>query len=381
MSTGAGDRRGRASGAAGDAGRRLREPAAARGRRDRGRASGSTSLQFSGDEEPEPFAALAGRAIKAFRTGGDPGTEALAAWSGAWGLLFDAPAPLALRRHRARAGTTVPIAGLPPAGGSSSPAASAPTTSRQAIAAGRPCAVDVCSRVERPPASRIPSCCGGSSRRYAMRRAKPLPDAEGYFGPYGGRFVPETLMAPLAELTRAYDKRAAGSAPSGASSTTCCATTSAGPTPLYFAERLSQRARRRPDLPQARGPAPHRRAQDQQRHRPVPARPRDGQGAGHRRDRRRPARRRHRHRRRLPRPLLHRLHGQRGHAPPAAQRRPHAAPRRRGRAGRLRQPHAQGRHQRGAARLGHQRPHHPLRARLGARARTPTRGWCATSTA
>jgi len=31
-----------------------------------------------------------------------------------------------------------------------------------------------------------------------------LPDARGYFGPYGGRFVPETLIAPLQELEEAY---------------------------------------------------------------------------------------------------------------------------------------------------------------------------------
>jgi tryptophan synthase beta chain len=30
------------------------------------------------------------------------------------------------------------------------------------------------------------------------------PDARGYYGDYGGRFVPETLMAPVAELERAY---------------------------------------------------------------------------------------------------------------------------------------------------------------------------------
>src|SRR4030095_7541059 len=27
------------------------------------------------------------------------------------------------------------------------------------------------------------------------------PDARGYYGPYGGRFVPETLVAPIEELT------------------------------------------------------------------------------------------------------------------------------------------------------------------------------------
>ena len=29
------------------------------------------------------------------------------------------------------------------------------------------------------------------------------PDAGGHFGPYGGRFVPEVLMAPLEELEQA----------------------------------------------------------------------------------------------------------------------------------------------------------------------------------
>jgi tryptophan synthase beta chain len=31
------------------------------------------------------------------------------------------------------------------------------------------------------------------------------PDSRGYWGPYGGRFVPETLMAPLDELLQAYE--------------------------------------------------------------------------------------------------------------------------------------------------------------------------------
>ena len=30
------------------------------------------------------------------------------------------------------------------------------------------------------------------------------PDARGHFGPYGGSFVAETLMQPLAELAEAY---------------------------------------------------------------------------------------------------------------------------------------------------------------------------------
>ena len=33
-----------------------------------------------------------------------------------------------------------------------------------------------------------------------------LPDNRGHFGPYGGLFVAETLMHPLAELKDAYEK-------------------------------------------------------------------------------------------------------------------------------------------------------------------------------
>ncbi len=36
------------------------------------------------------------------------------------------------------------------------------------------------------------------------RGFRSLPDERGYFGPYGGRFVPETLMPALAELEEAY---------------------------------------------------------------------------------------------------------------------------------------------------------------------------------
>ena len=33
-----------------------------------------------------------------------------------------------------------------------------------------------------------------------------LPDERGYFGDYGGRYVPETLMSALEELTAAYEE-------------------------------------------------------------------------------------------------------------------------------------------------------------------------------
>jgi tryptophan synthase beta chain len=66
-----------------------------------------------------------------------------------------------------------------------------------------------------------------------------LPDAAGHFGRFGGRFVPETLMAPLVELENAYrvamrDKRFTGRLHG-------LLTSYAGrPTPLYFAERLTR---------------------------------------------------------------------------------------------------------------------------------------------
>jgi len=38
----------------------------------------------------------------------------------------------------------------------------------------------------------------------AAKEWRSVPDARGYYGAYGGRYVPETLMAPLEELERAY---------------------------------------------------------------------------------------------------------------------------------------------------------------------------------
>ncbi len=34
--------------------------------------------------------------------------------------------------------------------------------------------------------------------------ALPMPDASGHFGLYGGRYVPETLVAPLEELAAEF---------------------------------------------------------------------------------------------------------------------------------------------------------------------------------
>ena len=66
-----------------------------------------------------------------------------------------------------------------------------------------------------------------------------LPDARGHFGPYGGRFVPEVLMAPLEELEAAY--AAARVDPAFQAELADLLENYAGrPTPLYFAKRLSE---------------------------------------------------------------------------------------------------------------------------------------------
>src|SRR3954468_13008197 len=64
------------------------------------------------------------------------------------------------------------------------------------------------------------------------------PDAGGHFGPYGGRYVPEILMAPIEELETAYlaarDNAAFQTELAG-----LMHTYAGRPTPLYFAKRLS----------------------------------------------------------------------------------------------------------------------------------------------
>lgn len=66
-----------------------------------------------------------------------------------------------------------------------------------------------------------------------------LPDATGHFGQYGGMFVPETLMAPLQELTAAYESAKADPA-FQAELDDLLHNYVGRPTPLYFAERWTE---------------------------------------------------------------------------------------------------------------------------------------------
>ncbi len=63
---------------------------------------------------------------------------------------------------------------------------------------------------------------------------------KGHFGPYGGQFVPETLMPALAELEAAYAKYAADRGFQDELQGRL-ALYAGRPTPLYRAERLGER--------------------------------------------------------------------------------------------------------------------------------------------
>jgi tryptophan synthase beta chain len=69
--------------------------------------------------------------------------------------------------------------------------------------------------------------------------AQTVPDSHGRYGPYGGRYVPETLVAPLEELERAYT--AAQADPAFRAELDSLLHNFAGrPTPLQFASRLTE---------------------------------------------------------------------------------------------------------------------------------------------
>jgi phosphoribosylanthranilate isomerase len=106
-------------------------------------------VQLSGDEGPEAVAPFAGRAIKAFRTGGLPGREEIAAYGAVWGVLIDAPHG-SLYGGTGEAWDYDSVRGDVPerlflAGGLG------PDNVRRAVETVRPWGVDVCSRVESAP--------------------------------------------------------------------------------------------------------------------------------------------------------------------------------------------------------------------------------------
>jgi tryptophan synthase beta chain len=75
-----------------------------------------------------------------------------------------------------------------------------------------------------------------------MPKIETVPDAHGHFGPYGGMFVPETLMSALLDLAAEYER--ARKDPDFQKQLSFLLRDFAGrPTPLYFAERLTKQLR------------------------------------------------------------------------------------------------------------------------------------------
>lgn len=77
-----------------------------------------------------------------------------------------------------------------------------------------------------------------AAETYIQTNSAEVPDARGYYGEFGGRFVPETLMPALDELTTAYYEAMADSA-FQARLADLHATYVGRPTPLTYAARLS----------------------------------------------------------------------------------------------------------------------------------------------
>ncbi len=207
---------------------------------------GLSAVQLHGAETPEYVARLGLRVIKSVRAD-EASLARLDEWADTVTLLVDAPdderkggtgirpdwsvaARMAARRPLALAG------GL------------AADNVGQAIRVVRPIGVDVSSGVEQSP---------GVKDHAAMRRffeavrletsgALPVfgrrdPDARGYFGAFGGRFVPETLVAPVEQLEQAYLDARADPAFAVALST-LLANYAGRPTPLSEAARFSSAA-------------------------------------------------------------------------------------------------------------------------------------------
>ncbi|NOY68850.1 MAG: tryptophan synthase subunit beta [Deltaproteobacteria bacterium] len=72
------------------------------------------------------------------------------------------------------------------------------------------------------------------------RKSGPMPDEKGHFGPYGGRYIAETLMPAVLELEDAYKKFSI--MPKFQKELSAMLADYAGrPTPLYFAQRLTRK--------------------------------------------------------------------------------------------------------------------------------------------
>jgi phosphoribosylanthranilate isomerase len=170
--------------------------------RDAVDAIGLDLAQLHGDESPAYARELGIPVLKAL-----PADATLEARSAEFPdeveLLLDHPAgggsgtpwDFTLARRLTAAGRRVWIAG-----------GLSPENVAEAVRTARPHGVDASSALESEPGRKDPRRVRAfiSAARGAVA-AGGRPDASGYFGRFGGRYVPEILMPALEELTGAYD--------------------------------------------------------------------------------------------------------------------------------------------------------------------------------
>jgi tryptophan synthase beta subunit len=195
---------------------------------------GLDQVQLHGAETPEYAAALATPVLRCLPA--DDSLEQRAAEFPEMDLLLDHPSgggsgkpwDHRLARRLVSCGRRVWIAG-----------GLGPDNVADAVRLARPHGVDASSSLESSPGCKDPVRMRAfiAAARGAAA-AVDRPDAAGYFGRYGGRYVPETLMPALEELTEAYDVLR-DDAEFQAELAHERATYAGRPTPLYFAERLS----------------------------------------------------------------------------------------------------------------------------------------------
>jgi len=171
-------------------------------------------LQFHGEETPEYCTQFNKPFIKAVRMAPSVNLELIAQrYHQARALLIDTYVEgkpggtgISFAWQALPTGLTMPII---LAGGLT------PDNVTQAITTVQPYAVDVSSGIEADKgikdAAKMTAFMRGVSMAISQilsnkeKQQQILPDAKGHFGPYGGSFVAETLMQPLAELRQAYE--------------------------------------------------------------------------------------------------------------------------------------------------------------------------------